>query len=54
MLKKVEILFKSFQEKQTPKDRFEPRSFQMDSAHNEHSATVGINNCETKDNIQQT
>ncbi len=51
MLKKVEKLFKSFQGKQTPKDRFEPQPFQMESAYTDHSATVGINYWEIKDKI---
>jgi hypothetical protein len=52
MLKKAERLFKSFQEKQTPRGRFEP--FHMESAYTDHSATVGNNYSEIEDKIQQT
>jgi hypothetical protein len=52
MLKKVGKLFKSFQQKQTPKGRFEPEPFQMEGAHTDHLATVGNNYWEIKDKIE--
>jgi hypothetical protein len=52
-LKKVEKLFKSFQKKDL-KHRFELKTYRLESANIDRSATSTDNYCQIKDRIQQT